>query len=91
MIERKVIIRNQAGIHCRPSSMILMAAQEFQGCTFKVSSKNGDSDLTSILSLISLGLERGSEVTVTADGPSEDAAMEKIAGLFAFEFDFPRE
>ncbi len=91
MVERKIIVRNQAGIHCRPSSMILMAAQEFPDCRFRVSSKNGESDLTSILSLISLGLERGNEVTLSVEGASEAAAMEKIAGLFAFEFDFPRE
>ncbi|MFZ2654311.1 MAG: HPr family phosphocarrier protein [Victivallales bacterium] len=91
MVERKIVIRNQAGIHCRPSSMILMAAQEFSGCKFKVASRNGDSDLTSILSLISLGLERGNEVTITADGAEEEAALEKIAHLFSFEFDFPRE
>ncbi|OGV41006.1 MAG: hypothetical protein A2X48_11595 [Lentisphaerae bacterium GWF2_49_21] len=91
MIERKVIIRNQAGIHCRPSSMILVAAQEFTGCKFKVTSKNGESDLTSILSLISLGLERGNEVTIQVEGGDEKAALEKISGLFSFEFDFPRE
>jgi phosphocarrier protein len=91
MVEQKVTIRNQAGIHCRPSSMILMAAQEFPGCKFRVMSKNGESDLTSILSLISLGLEKGNEVTIRTEGGDEEAAMLKISHLFAFEYDFQRE
>ena len=91
MLEKKVTIRNQAGIHCRPSSMILMAAQEFPDCKFRVISRNGESDLTSILSLISLGLEKGNEVTIRVEGPSEESAFAKLTYLFAFEYDFQRE
>ena len=91
MIEKKLTISNEAGIHCRPSSMILMAAQEFSTCKFRVISKNGESDLTSILSLISMGLEKGNEITIKVDGPVEKIALEKISGLFAYEYDFQRE
>jgi phosphocarrier protein HPr len=91
MLEKKVTIINEAGIHCRPSSMILMAAQEFTACKFRVISKNGESDLTSILSLISMGLEKGNEITIQADGPDAKTALEKISGLFAFEYDYQRE
>jgi phosphotransferase system HPr (HPr) family protein len=91
MLEKKVTIKNEAGIHCRPSSMILMAAQEFSNCKFRVISKNGESDLTSILSLISMGLEKGNEITIQVEGPDANAALEKISGLFAFECDFQRE
>ena len=91
MVEKKVTIKNEAGIHCRPSSMILMAAQEFTTCKIRVISKNGESDLTSILSLISMGLEKGNEITIQADGPDAMNALDKISGLFAFEYDFQRE
>ena len=91
MVEKKVTIKNEAGIHCRPSSMILMAAQGFTSCKFRVISKNGESDLTSILSLISMGLEKGNEITIQADGPDAKTALEKISELFAYEYDFHRE
>jgi phosphocarrier protein HPr len=91
MVEKKVTIKNEAGIHCRPSSMILMAAQEFTACKFRVISKNGESDLVSILSLISMGLEKGNEITIQVEGPNAAAAIDKISGLFALEYDFPRE
>jgi len=69
--------------------MIMLAVQEFHNCKITISSKHGSSDLESILSLISLGLERGDEVTVTADGENEEVACSRIADLFAHEFDFP--
>lgn len=89
MTEQKTIVKNKAGIHCRPSSMIMLAAQEFSSCNIRIKSAKGDSDLSSILSLISLGLENGDEVTVLAEGEREDEAAARIADLFAYEFDFP--
>ncbi len=89
MQRKSVVVRNKAGIHCRPSSAILMEAQKFPACRIKVKSRKGESELNSILSLISLGLCCGDEVTVEADGANEKAACEKMAEMFAFEFDFP--
>jgi len=89
MTERTTEVRNDAGIHCRPSSEIVAAAGEFKGCKLRVKTDKGDSDLSSILSLITLGLMKGDTVTVVADGDGEEEACEKIASLFAFHFDFP--
>lgn len=90
-MKKTVKVQNRDGIHCRPSSIILLAAKEFPDCKFRVLTRKGESDLTSILSLISLGLECDDEVTVEVSGRDKEAACEKIASLFAFEFDFPRE
>jgi len=56
---------------------------------FKVVCDHGDSDLSSILSLLSLGLQKDDEVTISAAGPDAETACERIASLFEFEFDFP--
>ncbi len=69
--------------------MILLEARKFPGCKFKIMTANGDSDLNSMLSLISLGLSCGDGVTVSANGENEIEACEKISDLFAYEFDFP--
>ncbi|MBN2640391.1 MAG: HPr family phosphocarrier protein [Victivallales bacterium] len=89
MAEKTVTVRNHDGIHCRPSSAIMNAAMEFPGTEFTVETDKGEAGLSSILSLLSLGLQRGDEVTVIATGGDEQNACENIAELFAFEFDFP--
>ena len=89
MLEKTVTIRNRDGIHCRPSSAILTAVAGFPDCHFEVTCAQGDFPLDSILTLLSLGLQKGDEVTVRVEGGDEATALERIAGLFEFEFDFP--
>lgn len=88
METKSVTIRNKAGIHCRPSSAIMMAAETFPGCKFSVRTARGVTELNSILDLLSLGLQLGDEVEISVTGPQEAEACSKIAELFATEFDF---
>ena len=89
MISEKVTIANKAGIHCRPASRIMQKALEYSDCKLIVKSVKGEADVSSILGLIGLGLEKGDEVEIFADGNNEDNACREISSLFAFEFDFP--
>ena len=90
MIQRKVTIRNAAGIHCRPAGVILNAVKEFPGTKLSITSPGGETQpLDSILVLISLGLRQHQCATLTAEGPEAEAAVGKIGDLFEFEFDFP--
>ncbi len=88
MIEKTTTIQNSAGIHCRPSSMILTEVQNYPEHTFVVKSAAGESDLNSILSLLSLGIQHGDEVTLQVEGPDEENVCTKIAELFSYTFDF---
>lgn len=89
MTERTVTVKNEAGIHCRPSSEILLAVQKFPDCSFHVESTQGDADLNSMLSLLGLGLCQGDTVTIRTEGVNEKEACDVISALFAFNFDFP--
>ncbi|MDD5597607.1 MAG: HPr family phosphocarrier protein [Victivallaceae bacterium] len=91
MTEKKVTIQNKAGIHCRPASVILSTiSSDFPGNTFTLF-KEGEPpvELNSILSLISLGLHCRNEAVLKVEGPNEQEACDKIAGLLENEFDFP--
>ena len=90
MIEKTAKIVNLAGIHCRPSSVILSKIQEFPDCVFTVLADGRDPvELNSILSLIALGLHCGDKVTVQASGKNEESAATELANLFGTDFDFP--
>ncbi len=91
MAKQTVTVKNRDGIHCRPSSLILLSAQKFPDCSFRIVSDNGESNLKSILSLISLGLKCGEQVELEVEGGDADTACETLAGLFEYEFDFPKE
>jgi phosphocarrier protein len=91
MKEKKVKIRNKAGIHCRPASVILNTINvDYPDNTFTILAPGHDpTELNSILSLISLGLHFGDEVTLQVEGPDEEAVLEKMSELLEYEFDFP--
>lgn len=82
-------IRNEAGIHCRPSTHIIKTVQDYGG-RMCLRCSEGESDLRSMLSLMMLGLTQGTEVELEVEGPDEEAQLEKLIGLFEFEYDFPQ-
>ena len=91
MTEKKVKIHNKAGIHCRPSSVILTTIKsDYPETSFTlITDDHSPTELNSILSLISLGLHYGNEALLKVEGPKEEEACAKIAELLENEFDFP--
>ena len=90
MRERLITIHNRAGIHCRPSGVILKAiTREFPDHLFEIVVGDETTEITGILELLSLTLSRGTEAILRVEGPDEDKAIERIGDLFEYEFDFP--
>ncbi|MGE4563329.1 MAG: HPr family phosphocarrier protein [Victivallaceae bacterium] len=91
MTSRSFTVRNKAGIHCRPSGVILTAIKnEFPGLVFEIETADGQvTRLDSMLTILSLGLGAGARATLRVSGGDEAAAAERIAALFETEFDFP--
>ena len=88
MFETKAVVKNEAGIHCRPSAILVKEGSSYDG-EIRVTAANGSCDLTSALECIMLGLEQGAEVTIQVTGPDEEQYARKLAELFETHFDFP--
>jgi phosphocarrier protein len=86
MIEKNFKIKNKLGLHARPAALLAQTVAKFQA---KVSIiKNGQEvDGDSILGIMMLAAEFGSEITVIVNGRDEKEAIEKIEELFAKKFD----
>jgi phosphocarrier protein len=91
MRERVITVKNNAGIHCRPSGVILTTIKnEFPDHRFQLYTADGAiTEIDSMLALISLALTKGSSATLQVEGIDEDRAIDRIGDLFEFEFDFP--
>ena len=89
MPETTATIKNEAGIHCRPSAHIVKHVADFDG-DMKVTNPDGESsDLRTMLSLMMLALTHGSVVRLETSGPGADEQLSKLVELFEFEYDFP--
>lgn len=90
MQKRTICIRNTAGIHCRPASVILSKITgEFPDTAFTLISGEEEIEINGILALISLGLCCGSKAELCVDGKDEERAIAEVGDLFEKEFDFP--
>lgn len=80
MTETVVVLKNKMGLHARPASQFIKTASKF---TSKVTvSGNGKwADAKSILMVMSLGLTKGTEVKISADGPDEEECINALKEL----------
>jgi phosphocarrier protein HPr len=79
---RTVRVANPQGMHMRPWTAFAKLAGHFQ--SHVVVHCNGKSaDGTGVLDLMLLVAEQGCEVTIEADGPDADQALDALAALVA--------
>jgi phosphotransferase system HPr (HPr) family protein len=83
---RVVRVTNVLGIHARAAARFVRLAATFSS-RINVSHNGRVIDGKSIMGLLLLAAARGSEVTLSADGPDEAAALEALCGLVSRGFD----
>ena len=81
MKEIKYTIQDALGIHARPAGLIVKMAAGFKSA---ITIDNGvkKADAKRIMAVMSMGVKQGQEVTVTADGEDEDAAIATLETFF---------
>ena len=85
MTEATLTIENKTGIHARPASVFVQTAAKFKS-KVQVQAKGKTADAKSILMLMSLGLSKGTEITISADGPDEAEAVAALKELIETKF-----
>lgn len=86
MIEEKVSIINKAGMHTRPAATIVKLASKYK-CEFFIYKDGMDINGKSIIGVMTLAAEMGSEVTLTFEGEDEKEAATEIVEYFKRGFD----
>lgn len=77
MISQSVTIQNSVGLHARPATFFVQKANSFK-CSIWVEKGDCRVNAKSLLGVLSLGITRGTKITLIADGDDEATA---IAGL----------
>ena len=86
MIEKKVTIVNRAGIHARPSALLVQTTKNFKSNIYF--EKGSDRiNAKSIMGIITLGAGYGTELNIIADGEDEEYAIDTLVRLFESKFE----
>lgn len=80
MTTKTVTIQNTVGLHARPATFFIQKANSFKS-TVMIEKGNRRANAKSLLGVLSLGIEKGHDITIRAEGVDEAAAVEGLADL----------
>ncbi len=85
MVSKEIVVQNQVGLHARPATFFIQKANEFTSSIW-ISKDERKVNAKSLLGVLSLGITRGTSISVTADGADEEAAVDALTSLVASNF-----
>lgn len=85
MVSRKVVVKNESGLHARPASVLVKTASKFKS-EFFIKMYGYQVNGKSILGVMTLAAESGAEMELVFDGPDEEEALKAITELFENRF-----
>ena len=85
MVSRSVTIQNSVGLHARPATFFIQKANEFKSSIW-VEKEERRVNAKSLLGVLSLGITKGSNIVISAEGPDEEEAVNALCALIESNF-----
>ena len=85
MIRKRIMIANKLGMHARPATMVVKAATKYRS-EFTILKDDMEINGKSIMGVMTLAAEFGSELELVADGVDEEYLIKEMEELFASKF-----
>lgn len=85
MFSKEVVVQNQVGLHARPATFFIQKANEFKSSIW-VEKSERKVNAKSLLGVLSLGITKGTAITIMADGVDEQEAVTTLVDLIASNF-----
>ena len=85
MVSKEVVISNQVGLHARPATFFIQKANEFK-CSIWVEKDERRVNAKSLLGVLSLGIGKGTPISIIADGADVAEAGAALSELIASDF-----
>ena len=85
MYVKDVMVQNQVGLHARPATFFIQKANEFKSSIW-IEKEERRVNAKSLLGVLSLGIVKGTSITIIADGSDEEEAVEALTALIASDF-----
>lgn len=85
MVSKEVVINNQVGLHARPATFFIQKANEFKSSIW-IEKDDRRVNAKSLLGVLSLGIVKGTAVTIVADGVDENEAILTLSELIDSDF-----
>ena len=78
MIKKPVTIQLQSGLETRPAALLVQVASQYKSEVYLEVGSQKRVNAKSIMGMMTLGLDSGDQVVVTANGDDEEDAIREI-------------
>ena len=85
MFLKEVVVQNQVGLHARPATFFIQKANEYRSSVW-IEKDERRVNAKSLLGVLSLGITKGISITLIADGPDEEKAVNELVDLVSSNF-----
>lgn len=85
MYIKEAVVLNQVGLHARPATFLIQKANEFK-CSIWIEKGDRRVNAKSLLGVLSLGIAKGTSISIMADGADEEEAVNTICTLISSDF-----
>ena len=85
MFVKDVMVQNKVGLHARPATFFIQKANEYKSSIW-VEKEERKVNAKSLLGVLSLGIVKGTQIKLIADGPDEKEAVEALAKMISSDF-----
>lgn len=85
MYTQNVTINNEVGLHARPATFFIQKANEFKSGIW-VEKEERRVNAKSLLGVLSLGIVKGTNIALVADGSDEKEAVDALVSLIQNNF-----
>ena len=85
MFLEEVVVQNQVGLHARPATFFIQKANEYKSSVW-IEKDEKRVNAKSLLGVLSLGVTKGTNITIIADGVDEEKAVGELVSLISSDF-----
>jgi phosphocarrier protein HPr len=84
LIKKQLTVNNKQGLHARPAALFVQVANKFDS---HITVKRDEEEVNgkSIMGILMLGAEKGSQIIIEAEGEDAQAAMEELEKIICNE------
>jgi len=82
--EKKVMITNKTGLHARPAAQFVQKAGKYDS-KIEIVFEEKEVNAKSIMGVMSLGVGKGNEIIIRADGDDAESAVEELVEFIEVE------
>jgi phosphocarrier protein HPr len=86
LVKKEAVVKNRTGLHARPAAVFVQVANKYES---EITIIKDDQEVNgkSIMGILMLAAEKGSRITIVADGNDAQEAADELAGLIASDIE----